>query len=47
MAAAIAVFVENRLQSGFDYSELEKAVFHCRISGLSSGVTGRSLSVTY
>lgn len=46
MAAAIAVFVENRLQSGFDYSELEKAVGFSlpHIRAVYAGVTGKSLA---
>ena len=46
IVSSIAVFVESRLQHGFDYSELEKAVGFSlpHIRAVYSRLTGRSLS---
>ena len=46
MVSTIAVFVENRLQSGFDYAELEKATGFSlpHIRAVYAKLTGKSLS---
>jgi len=46
MVSAIAVFVENRLQSGFEYAELEKTVGFSlpHIRAVYARTTGKSLS---
>ena len=46
LVMTIAVFVENRLQSGFDYAELEKATGFSlpHIRAVYAKLTGKSLS---